>query len=760
MCVAVAEFTDKTVRSGNIGRAYGARIWITEKANPDRLVPIGAIGEILIEGPGVGRGYINDPEKTGASFIINPTWARNQHAYQRSQSRFYRTGDLAKLNSDRSITFIGRADTQVKVRGQRLELGEIEHGIARCSIVRHAVVMFLNEGPLSGRLLTVFSLETGRPCQSTTELTLLKNSLDVRTAITQIKESLIGFLPSFAVPDIWIAVEDLPQTTSGKLDRNTIKHWLSDMTQERASDIQTLQNPSVIEAPQSYNEKQLQQTWSEILKLPEAQIGRDSNFLQLGGDSIRAMTFVEAMKQKGFALSVLDIFEHPRLSDLAEILKAVEQAVGTRIPAFALLSPQIDHHSIRKTAATQCGSQPDDIEDIYPATPLQEAMLALTIQFSGTYIARTTYKLPLTLDQRAFREAWQTVVQQNPILRTRLVNFEGHTMQVVLNHEFQYTEGRDLEAYLAFDRNEAMQFGKRLVRFAVVNNTFVMSIHHALYDAWALQHMFSELRDAYKSAQKATVHRPSFNSFIHFQQGLERSACQKYWESYLKGSDVVPFPPHKLADYHPTVDDSVEKTCAFTRTDSSITTALLARAAWGIVVARFSGSTDITFGVTISGRDAPVDGIMKMMGPTINTVPVRVNTTRGQSVKTFLRLLQNEATEMIPFQHFGLQNIRRVSVDAERACNFQHSLVVYPNATEKDGLQELGVEKLGDNFRTFRTYAIAIDLLLLPQGGTTRLYYDSKIVSGQYALRLVRSFEQVLLQLVTEADRTEATNGV
>lgn len=115
----------------NIGMGVGAKTWITNPTNPDHMVPIGGIGEIVIEGHILARGYLGDEEKTRRSFILDPAWSRHSHSDISKCRRFYRTGDLSKFNVDGHIAFIGRNDEQVKLRGQRVEVGEIENQIRR-----------------------------------------------------------------------------------------------------------------------------------------------------------------------------------------------------------------------------------------------------------------------------------------------------------------------------------------------------------------------------------------------------------------------------------------------------------------------------------------------------------------------------------------------------------------------------------------------------------------------------------------------------
>lgn len=143
----------------NLGRAVGGRCWIAAKNNHHVLVPIGAIGELAIEGP-LARGYLNNPQKTSESFVSNVRWAKETSAPgDLSERRFYKTGDLAKYNEDGTIIFLGRKDLQSKVRGQRLELGEVEHHLKADPLVRNAMATVPVSGRCAKRLVGILCLQ-------------------------------------------------------------------------------------------------------------------------------------------------------------------------------------------------------------------------------------------------------------------------------------------------------------------------------------------------------------------------------------------------------------------------------------------------------------------------------------------------------------------------------------------------------------------------------------------------------------------------
>ncbi|KAF2802920.1 acetyl-CoA synthetase-like protein, partial [Mytilinidion resinicola] len=192
----------------NIGFPLGIHTWVVDPSDYNKLVPIGCIGELLVEGPTIARGYLNDPEKTAQSFIRNPTWADDRNF------RGYLTGDLVLQNADGSFNFVGRKDTQVKHHGQRVELAEIEVHLNAEACVKHGLILHPKSGPCRGRLVSVFSLADAAADEENpgSELRIICGSLKPRadSQIKAIREKLTRKLPPYMVPSTWFAVEAIP----------------------------------------------------------------------------------------------------------------------------------------------------------------------------------------------------------------------------------------------------------------------------------------------------------------------------------------------------------------------------------------------------------------------------------------------------------------------------------------------------------------------------------------------------------------------
>ena len=225
----IGEYVKKDCRPGNIGRQFGGELnWVVDPEDHNRLLPIGAVGELVVEGPTLARGYLNDLRKTRAAFIKNPSWPSG--AGPNRTRRIYKTGDLVRQNSDGTFEFVGRKDHQLKVRGQRVELGEVEYHLSTFPGVALSVVSMPQSGPYSKALVGLIQLN--QHCEN---LNMRYTKLDYvsKEQILAAKfdtDDLLGFLksklPNYMVPGHLLIVNRLPLSVSGKIDRKIVDAWL------------------------------------------------------------------------------------------------------------------------------------------------------------------------------------------------------------------------------------------------------------------------------------------------------------------------------------------------------------------------------------------------------------------------------------------------------------------------------------------------------------------------------------------------------
>jgi amino acid adenylation domain-containing protein/non-ribosomal peptide synthase protein (TIGR01720 family) len=305
----------------NIGRAYGGVCWIVDAEDHDRLVPVGVIGELLIQGPILARGYLHNPTKTEEVFVEDLAWSYDSK-YSGMPRRFYKTGDLVRYNADGTIHFVGRKDTQIKLRGQRIELSEIEHHLAVKDDVALSIVVLAKSGFCKQKIVAIFSLASF-PIQNGTQedhIKIISNDPEVISEKVQhIQDYLSDLVPTYMVPTIWIPVEGVPLMTSGKLNRRKVTQWVTDMDEATYLKLVGVENRETEEdaLAGTESERLLQEVFSSVLNLSVDQIPLNRSFLSLGGDSISAMQVVARCREHGRSLSIKDILRSKTISALS-----------------------------------------------------------------------------------------------------------------------------------------------------------------------------------------------------------------------------------------------------------------------------------------------------------------------------------------------------------------------------------------------------------------------------------------------------------
>ena len=508
----------------NIGWSVAGATWLVDPNNHDKLAPIGSVGELLLEGPMVGRGYLDNPEQTAASFIPLPDWLRRLRP-GKDGGRLYKTGDLARYSSagDGSLDYIGRKDNQVKIRGQRIELGEIEYQVGRCLPPAADVLVDIvtPSDPNAQPLLVAFVWNgtPSEPQQLQDESDSLLFSLpkeDFQSTATRTELALRrSTLPRHMIPSLFILLRYLPLSPTGKANRRHLKERASslsrrDLEQYRSNG--TSSSPSDSKRPpSSETEGSVKKLVAHVLRLDPAKTGMDDHFFHLGGDSLSAMSISAQARRMGLTVKVADIFSHPQLSDLAAVVagsasgkEGEHGSAADELPApFSLLSPTevLEKETIIRVAVEQCGLEgPQQIDDMYPCTPMQEGLFALTMQQSEAYITKQALILSENTDVARFQDAWRAVCEANPILRTRIVSIgaDGHLYQVVVCNSSSSTVHGAASASSEDHESFTVRLGGPLFSIQTISmpqNRYqvVLSLHHSIYDGISMKLILDQL---------------------------------------------------------------------------------------------------------------------------------------------------------------------------------------------------------------------------------------------------------------------------
>lgn len=392
----------------DIGTALpGCATWVTRPDDPQTLSPVGAVGELLIEGPILARGYINQPELTSAVFVRGLKWAPDR--------RMYRTGDLVRYDSKGQIHFVDRRDGQVKIHGQRIELGEIERQLVLDPHVQHALMMAPKSGPCANRLVAVVSpTSQASHTDSAAKLSAPPHcDLDLVDGswsglISGMRNFLDDRIPAYMVPELWLVLKKMPKNSSAKLDRKRVANYLEHLDSDGYTSLVDRMEEQSLERPGTTTETKIRDLWAEVLNIPADEIQWTSSFFSLGGDSISAMTVASLALRQGLSFSGAEILRNRNIERLAKSL-----------PLSPCLSPQSSGAAIEN--AQPAGSN----EDAFPLSPIQRLHFQVS-DGQGDHLDQQTIVLKVRepIDEIALTSAFKAVLGAHPMLRARFFKNE------------------------------------------------------------------------------------------------------------------------------------------------------------------------------------------------------------------------------------------------------------------------------------------------------------------------------------------------
>lgn len=707
----------------NVGHPIGCVFWVVDAHDHNKLVPHGAIGELVIEGPIVGLGYINQPDQTAKAFIEPTAWLRSLRPQQRADTRLYKTGDLVRTNSDGSLIIIGRKDRQVKVRGQRLELADVEAHVHRCfqgAALDVVAEMIAPAGTtkcqLVGLVLCQEQTENGKEDDPVTEQNdILKApsksfAAQVAAVVIQLRQTV----PDFMVPTIFLPLLQMPRSYSGKVDRNRLRNLVGSIALERLQVYRALSSsPSSAivtngDRLSTNKERSLGEIWAQVLELPIDTISIHDNFFLRGGHSIDAMKVAALSRAAGMTLSVVDIFAHPILSDLARaaVLKNksddahADGGEDNSNQPFSL-SP-IDNPKALHAQLCAKGIIPSNstLEDLLPATQAQD----LFIQRETFHSYNWTIK-DRSLDIGRIRAACQTLVDRYSILRTCFVEHEGRPLQMILgNFDVEILE------YSCSQEEDPLDFSESLwdrtgsptldglgaslpFRFTLVSRpgqqhvVLTLQISHAQWDGISIPRLFSDFASIFNQTPlppTSDFSQYSYHRELPPQIQKEMHPDFQFWREYLDGADMaVPFPPAAQAlDAEPAAAEQSHKSLWTVKGISpppqlpaGVTMATLVKSASAFFLSHHLRQRDLVFGHTTNGRNLAMDNIESMLGCCLNFIPLRITfpeSPTAWTVRDLMDHVQNQYIRALPHEHVELREIFEHSTDwpAETPLNF------------------------------------------------------------------------------------------
>jgi amino acid adenylation domain-containing protein/FkbH-like protein len=602
------------------------------------VMPIGVPGELYIGGVGLARGYLGRPGLTGDRFVPSP-FAEGE--------RLYRTGDLARWSAAGELEYLGRVDHQLKLRGFRIEPGEIEATLRSHGSVKDAIVVAREDSPGDKRLVAYVIA-----------------SSDTIVDLSDLRLYLKRSLPDYMVPSAFVVLEALPLTPNGKIDRRALP---------TPEDLAVVRGEYV--APRTSTEGMLALIWAEVLKLEH--VGVHDNFFELGGHSLLA-TRLMARVRDGFRieLPLRVLFEAPTVAELAgRIEVAQREGLGLALPAL------------------MAARRPDAL----PLSYAQERLWLLE-QIGGlgsAYNLPAAVRLQGALDGVALERALAAIVERHEILRTRFTVADDHPVQVIdapdrfaLQTEdvSELAEGERAAAarerlhVLAkqpFDLERDPLFRAHLLRLSAEEHIALVVMHHIVSDGWSTGVLVREIGALYAAfSQGRASPLPAlpvqYADYALWQRGwLQGEALEKqvaYWKQRLAGApSALELPtdrPRRAVQSHRGEGVAFELPAKLTRALNALAQAegatlfMVLLAAFNVVLSRWSGQADIVVGSPIAGRThRELEGLI---GFFVNTLTLRTDLSGDRGFTELLGRVKETALGAYAHQDVPFEKLLKV----------------------------------------------------------------------------------------------------
>jgi amino acid adenylation domain-containing protein len=623
-------------------------------------VPIGVPGEIYLGGEGLSEGYWKQEQLSKEKFISNP--------FSQIQDKLYRTGDRGVWEADGIINFLGRMDTQVKIRGHRIELGEVENAISGFDGVEKVLVL-------------------AKAARATDEKYIVGYYTGKAAEDSALRGYLASQLPAYMVPTYLIHVDGFPLNVNGKVDSKLLP------------DPELLPTQAKIIAPRTALEDKLVNIWRDQLKRKE--VGIFDNFFVLGGDSIKAIRLVSALnKTHGLQIEVKDIFNHQDIASLAEYVdvhSGEDASVRAKEKKNALETIEGIKNNI--TGNPKLSAQlPADWEDIFPMSDIQVGMLYhnLLDQASAMFHDQIYYQIEdHAFDLSAFSLAFGRLVEKHPMLRTSFyLNEFGEPMQVVRKfdpaHKLDITledltyldsdgHKKYLKAYLDDDKRHPFKpsdpglWRVRIFRLTDSEYGILWVVHHAIIDGWSNASLLTEFANAYAEVKNngdvaLTSLKSSYRDFIVDQVALRDTGKFKaFWKNKLENYERTSLPFHRLTNdkeikgvsvHQFVLNRDLTKDIHRLADELEVSVKDICLAAYFFLLKLTTNTRDLTVGMVSNARPEVEDG-EKIVGCFLNSVPVRLDVAGVRTSKELIAQVNAALKEVKSYDKLPLPEILR-----------------------------------------------------------------------------------------------------
>jgi amino acid adenylation domain-containing protein len=648
-------------RPSNIGQQFPNVGSFVFRQGSEIPVFRGGVGELCVSGKLVGKGYLNRPELTEDRFSTLEVFGE----------RVYRTGDLVRILHDGCFEFLGRADDQVKLRGQRLEIGEIDHVIRSLHCIRDSATIVTKHISSGKDVLVAFIVSEEFKAGS---LRILPDSHGLGNEARAVCREK---LPGYMVPSYFFRLPFIPLSSNNKAEAKVLKSLFGGLSQE---DVSKLSASSITTGRQLDNKSFniLATAVAEFCGIPVSSITQQTSIFDIGIDSITALQLSVHLQKRGLStVTPATLLKNPILVDLSVAL-STENISDSSVSVKR--AKQLMHASAHKNRASVCralDAQADELQSIHPCSPLQEGIMAKTMtgEYQGAYFNSFQMLLHPDASVKVLKEAWGILVQQTPILRCAFANTSDGYMQATfkqrtlpwLERSLKMSENIDLflakEWQVWVERNQETVIEPLKILYVdnEISRRVIIYIFHGIYDGISFDLILQNIQRLYQG--DTVLQGPLFMDTLAHGPLSDHKIAKKGWLEYLK--DWSPSTIHIDSEVSSNYGCSVSATAIIelgeiesVRQQHGTTTQSVLLSVWIATLQKFTMGI-ITAGVIISGRTINLDGVQETIGPLFNTLPFFVGNLSDQSWSALLSRCQQFNDLILDDPHMPLQNIQK-----------------------------------------------------------------------------------------------------
>jgi acyl carrier protein len=610
-----------------------------------KLLPLGAAGELYVGGEGVARGYLNRPELTREKFVETPDI---------KGERLYRSGDLVRLTEESDLEYLGRIDHQVKIRGFRVELGEIESLLSKHPRVKEAVVV-AREEENNDKYLCAYVVTKG----------------ENENVKAELREYLSKVLPDYMIPSYFETMEKIPLTPNGKVNRNALPEPEPQLTNHFL-------------APRNKTEEKLVEIWAEVLSLEKEKISITENFFNLGGHSLKATLMIAKIhKEFQVKLPLTQVFKTPNPESLSAIIKDLKKekyasvehvekkdyyGLSSAQKRFYLgwkMQPESISYNLTQVLEMQGKLQTEKIHQVFHQLINRHETLRTSFREAGGEPVQVIHE-----EVKFEIENYQVEEKHSPLKRKSI---EGTRGLAPLPFEPAARGPRPAAGLISsfirpFDLSSAPLLRVELARTGQDEHVFMMDMHHIISDAVSMAVMVKEMMSIFRGEGQPRL-KLQYKDYTCWQDKMiaagQTAGQETYWLNQFSGPiPSLDFP----TDYpRPTLKNPQADILFFQMNpgltsdtkqlavQTGATLSILLMAVLKVLLFKYTGREDIVVGTGVAGRTHT--DLENLIGIFINLLPLRSRPSPGKTFKEFLAELRKNALDAYENQDYPFEEL-------------------------------------------------------------------------------------------------------